>query len=184
MSGWAKQLSDRLDAPAEDHQAMEAAGYHYQGGSGPHDDALIDWMHQHMDINDVARGKLDPGQLFVPPDFDALDAAMQPSTRPMVVYRGVDSRTVSDEWTDPGYATTSASEMVAGHYADGAGNGAILRIRVPAGVRSASIGQMPPDRGWQITDLEDSGEVLLQRGLRFRRLGPTWGRVIDVEVVR
>lgn len=179
---WEQRVAETLDRPAEGGDAMNAAGYQWQGGTGEHDEALSRWLHEHMDINLNARSG--------GPIRADLDAALQPSTKPMILYRGVDSSTAVDQWTDAGYPATSADQSVALHYARQApkGSRAVLRIRVPAGVGSAAIGQMPDMDNWQITDLEDSGEVLLQRGLRFTVVGgkpKPFSRgvvMIDVEV--
>lgn len=166
------------EPPAEGHHAMDAAGYHYQGGYGEHDDALINWMHHHTDLNAAARdqGGHDPG----------LDAALaKPSTKPAVLYRGGDGAVmfgdqwaagsmVDHEWTDSGYVATSADQAVAKEYvktyAQGSkpGRKVLMRLEVAPGVGSASIGRMPDPESFEITDVEDSGEVLLRRGLRFK----------------
>jgi len=173
---WAARVSVAVEG-----EAMNAAGYQWQGGFGPHDEALSRWLHEHSDINDRLRagGAPDP----------EVDAALAPSQREMVLYRGLPTSVVPrHDWTDPSYFTTSASFGVAREYARQAdGPGVVLQVRVPAGVGSAAIGSMPDLDNWQITDLEDSGEVLLQRGLHLRRTGRSFRqqgvRVVEVQAM-
>jgi hypothetical protein len=122
--------------------------------------------------------------------IQAIDAAMTASrlTAPVQVWRGFNS-TGADalfgahkfgdltgvEFTEFGYASTSASKSLSGSFAGG--SGILLRVVVPPGVGAV-----------QVSGSEYESELLLERGLRFRVVsdsGPSgYGqRRLDVEVV-
>lgn len=161
---WAGKLSGRLPT-LTGHHAMGAAGYQWAGGDGPFDGIISDrWLHGHSDTNDTLAGggEADPD----------LDASLQPSTAPIEVLRGIDADWITDdEWVESRYMATTVDEGVAREYARGHRRPALLRIQVPAGVGTAAIGTAPDGDDWEITDLESSGEVVLQRGLRVRITG-------------
>lgn len=117
----------------------------------------------------------------------ALDQVLARSAlpRPVLVERGIaDGAAVFGDawvraltgagWTEHGYVSTSASDAVARGFAGAAG--AVLRIRVPAGVGAVTM-----------SGSNYESELLLERGLRLRVVadtGPGPNRIIDVEVVR
>ena len=80
-------------------------------------------------------------------------------------------------WTDGGFPSTTVSESAVDAFTDASSNTAVLSITVPAGVGAIKI-----------SDVDDEGEILLNRGLTFRVTrdnGVVDGRrQLDVEVLR
>lgn len=133
----------------------------------------------------------------------AIDEAMAKSklTQDIIVHRGVKSlamfgpenRKRSDltglEFVERAYSSTTADPNVADEFfgEDVRGEGAILNIRVPAGVGAiqlSELGPTPPPDGYR--PYEEEAEMLLDRGLTFRIVGDRVAggrRHLDAEVV-
>lgn len=144
-------------------------------------DAIADY-YRHYDettnahLRGVAGPPLSRTETWDPPRIEsvesrieALDQAMTPLSRSIVVYRGVGDL---EQWLargrELGYLSTSTDPSTAGGFAEAAG-GSKVRILVPAGVGAVGIGP-------------DEMEVLLQRGLRYRLVRRT-DTGADVEVL-
>lgn len=168
---WAEAISARLPGGhLTGDSAMRAAGYQWADGGGRFDEQLADlWLHGHADLNTDAG--VEPSR--------QLDQILQPSTAPIEVWRGIDLAWVPDggEWVEPRYLATTVSPTVAAGYARAEGRGegrpGLMVLRLPTGIGTAAIGGAPDedDETWDITDLEDSGEIVVQRGLRLRETG-------------
>jgi hypothetical protein len=124
----------------------------------------------------------------------ALDRALGKGFTPrdMVLYRGIDdwqtvlgSATKGSTFSKKNYAATTTVRSIANDfiYRD---NGAVMKIRVPAGSKGAWI-------GGRVSDESDAGmkgerEFLLPRNSKFRITGysrtPLGQRVIEVDLVR
>lgn len=126
----------------------------------------------------------------------AMDSAFRqakPTSKPMVVYRGmtVSGLSVGSTFTEKGYVSTSSAHEVADQYAEGK---PVVRVHVPAGSKAISVAQMIGEDhhspitsdGLGVTD-EATGdeverEVLLPRGSQFKVTGKS-SKFIDVELV-
>lgn len=181
---WADRLAQRVASGVPTPSSPQAAaGYRYESGHGPHDEAIGRWLHEHPDINDAAAGGAGD---------DALDAALQPSSGPMVVYRGADRSWLepggrqATSFTEPRYQATTSSLGVAHAYAAGHDRPAILEMHIHEGVGSAAIGGDPgiqPGDEVDWGDLEAHGEVLLQRGVILRRRAGAVRRVRGIPII-
>jgi hypothetical protein len=167
-------------------------------------EALRGWKEEIFDtargvepnVNAALRGRT-PRTAKIEADIEALDSAFGASRagRALTVYRGVGdgshilpsdwrTRDLSGlEWTDEAFTATSASKDFASTYIGGAESGGFgLRIKLAKGSPAIAL----PDA---IGGLDNEGEIILPRGLRFRvikdngtdrRSGERW---LDVEVV-
>lgn len=132
------------------------------------------------------------GQVLGGPEMDArvadIESAMADSklTRPIVVYRGMDTYELGSigelegvEFSDRAFASATTDEAHAKNF------GTVLRITVPSGVGAIRMADRDPDRFTE-------SEILLDRDLKYRVVGERIernerGRIskheLDVEVI-